>query len=488
VSGSKTQLVLGVDSSTQSTKVEIRNLHTGAVVAQSSAKHPQTTPPVSEQDPNAWWHALASCFIDVDEHLANVVGVAIAGQQHGLVMLDENGNSLRPAKLWNDTTSAPQSEALIKKLGAKHWVESCGSLPGAAFTICKLAWVAEHEPELLDRAAYIGLPHDYLNWRLTGNWTSDRGDASGTGWWSPSTNQYQTDLLGAVKGDLMDCLPKVLGPMDIAGHIKHGDFSFAADTIVGSGSGDNMGAAMGLGLKPGDVVISLGTSGTAYAVSATPTADESGIVAGFADATGHYLPLVCTLNATKVTDAVARLIGTDFDTFAELVEAAPCGAGGVVTVPYFDGERTPNKPDATGAIAGLRSDVSREQLARSAVEGVCCGLLDGVDALASAGVTMDGQLYLIGGGSQSSATRSVMATLAQRSLVVPNAAETVATGACVQAAVVFEQSISDQSNHREVAERWSLGQGTMVPVPDSKPDDELVEDVRERYRMEASQR
>ena len=478
-----TQLVLGVDSSTQSTKVEIRDLQTGAVIAQSSARHPATTPPVSEQDPEAWWQALASCFNEVNDHLSDVVGVAIAGQQHGLVILDEKGKPLRPAKLWNDTTSAPQSDALIDKLGAARWVEGCGSLPGAAFTICKLAWVAEHEPELLDKAACIGLPHDYLTWRLTGEWTSDRGDASGSGWWSPSTNEYQPELISAVRGDLIDCLPKVLGPMDVAGNVKLDGFSFAADTVVGSGSGDNMGAAMGLGLKPGDVVISLGTSGTAYAVSTTATADESGSVAGFADATGHYLPLVCTLNATKVTDAVARMLGADFNSFAALVMAAPSGAGGVVTVPYFDGERTPNKPDATGAIAGIRSDVTREQLARSAVEGVCCGLLDGVDALASAGVTMDGQLYLIGGGSQSEATRSVMATLAQRSLVVPDAAETVATGACVQAAVVFEQS-----DHAQIAERWSLGQGTVVSVPDAKQNDEAVEDVRGRYRKEASLR
>ena len=480
MSKSKASLVLGVDSSTQSTKVEIRDLQTGAVVAQSSAKHPPTTPPVSEQDPNAWWHALSSCLDDTKDHLANVVGISIAGQQHGLVMLDEKGEPLRPAKLWNDTTSAPQSEALIEKLGASRWVEGCGSLPGAAFTVCKLAWVAENEPDLMDRVTYIGLPHDYLTWRLTGEWTSDRGDASGSGWWSPSTNEYQPDLLSMVNSNLMDCVPKVLGPKDVAGHIKAEGFSFTADTIVGPGSGDNMGAAMGLGLTPGDVVISLGTSGTAYAVSTTPTADESGSVAGFADATGHFLPLVCTLNATKVTDAAARLLGADFDAFAELVMAAPSGAGGVVTVPYFDGERTPNKPDATGAIAGLRSDVSREQLARSAVEGVCCGLLDGIDALEQAGVTMDGQMYLIGGGAQSQATRSVMATLAQRSLLVPDAAETVATGACVQAAVVYEQS-----DHAQVAERWSLGQGTMVPVPDAKPDDDPVTDIRERYRTEA---
>lgn len=480
MSKKKAALVLGVDSSTQSTKVEIRNLQTGAVVAQSSAKHPPTTPPVSEQDPNAWWHALSACLKETKDHLADVVGISIAGQQHGLVMLDKKGEPLRPAKLWNDTTSAPQSEALIEKLGASRWVEGCGSLPGAAFTVCKLAWVAENEPELMDRVAYIGLPHDYLTWRLTGEWTTDRGDASGTGWWSPSTNEYQSDLLTTVNSNLMDCMPKVLGPKDVAGHVKVNGFSFSADAVVGSGSGDNMAAAMGLGLVPGDVVVSLGTSGTAYAVSATPTADQSGNVAGFADATGHFLPLVCTLNATKVTDAAARLLGTDFDAFAELVMAAPSGAGGVVTVPYFDGERTPNKPDATGAIAGLRSDVSREQLARSAVEGVCCGLLDGVDALEQAGVTMDGQMYLIGGGAKLQASRSVMATLAQRTLLVPDAAETVATGACVQAAVVYEQS-----DHAQVAKRWSLGQGTRVPVPDAKDSDEPAADIRERYRTEA---
>jgi xylulokinase len=283
---------------------------------------------------------------------------------------------------------------------------------------------------------------------------TDRGDASGTGYWSPAEERWRLDLLGIVdRGrDWAPALPRVLGPIEPAGTWE------SRSTLVAAGTGDNMAAALGLGLRPGDVAISLGTSGTVFSVADQPTADASGAVAGFADATGRFLPLVCTLNATKVTDAVARLLGADHDELDRLALAAPAGAGGVVLLPYFDGERTPNRPDATGTIAGLRSDASREQVARAAVEGVTCGLLDGLDALAAAGVPITGgRLFLVGGGARSAAYRQVVADLTQRPVAVPGDAEHVATGACVQAAAVLHQRPP-----AEVAEAWGLGRGTEV--------------------------
>lgn len=456
-------LVVGVDSSTQSVKVEARSLATGALVAAGSARHPATTPPVSEQDPEAWWSALVAAFEALGDARADVVAVSVAGQQHGLVLLDDAGSVLRPAKLWNDTTSAPQADRLVASLGAERWAALTGSVPVASFTVTKLAWVAEHEPDVLARAARVMLPHDYLTWRLTGEHVTDRGDASGSGWYDPVAGRVHVELLDAATGDgagWLGRVPEVLAPTAAAGPVLPSvarELGLPAGVVVGPGSGDNMGAALGLGLRAGDVTISLGTSGTAFAVSETPTRDASGAVAGFASASGSFLPLVCTLNATKVTDTVARWLGTDAGGLASLALLAVDDPGTAILVPYFDGERTPNLPEATGTFAGLTNTTSREQLALAAHDGVLCGLLDGRDALRAAGASVDGRIFLVGGGARSAAYRQRCADLSGRTVVVPDTDETVATGAAVQAAVVAGGGGFD-----EVAERWRLGAGVTV--------------------------
>ncbi|MDH3704798.1 MAG: xylulokinase, partial [Acidimicrobiia bacterium] len=453
-------LVLGIDSSTQSTKVEVRQLADGALVAGGRGAHPPTTPPRSEQDPRAWvgalGEAIGQCGTQTD--LGAVVAVSVAGQQHGLVVLGDDDEPLRPAKLWNDTESAAEADELVRGDGPRFWADACGSVPVAAFTITKLAWLAAHEPAVFDNVEQVLLPHDFLTWWLTGEAVTDRGDASGTGWWSPREDAWDLSLLARVSDgvDWAGRLPRILGPTETAGAAgpRAQALGLPASAVVGPGTGDNMAAALGLGLAPGDLALSFGTSGTAYAVSRTPTADATGAVAGFADASGHYLPLVCTLNATKVTDAVARLLGVDHDQFDTLALDGGPGANGVVLVPYLDGERTPNRPDATGSIVGLRSDIDRPMLARAAVEGVVCGLLEGADALAAAGVdTTSGRIAMIGGGTRSAAYRRVVADLVQRRLVIPAADELVALGACVQAAMVADGVGAD-----EVARRWGLGE------------------------------
>ncbi len=474
-------LVLGIDSSTQSTKVEARDLDTGVVVARGNAAHPPTTPPVSEQDPVAWWAALTEAIAQLGDHRAEVVAMSVAGQQHGLVLLDADGAPLRPAKLWNDTTSAPQADRLVEALGAERWASATGSVPVAAFTITKLAWVADHEPELLSRIARVMLPHDYLTWRLTGRHVTDRGDASGSGWFDPTGGSVLPDLLGAAVGgdggDWLDRVPRVLGPAEAVGTIT-AEAAAALDlptgVTVGPGSGDNMGAALGLGLQSGDVAISLGTSGTVFAVSDTATHDPSGAVAGFASASGNYLPLVCTLNATKVTDTVAGWLGTDPPGLAELALAAIDDPGSALLVPYFDGERTPNLPDATGTFVGLTNTTTRAQLALGAHDGVLCGLLNGVDALRRVGATVDGRVFLIGGGSRSIAYRQRCADLLGQTITVPDSDETVAAGAAVQAAAVIGGDPLDV-----VSARWSLGSGTDVsPTADGTA-------IRQRYATES---
>ncbi len=459
-------LVAGVDSSTSATKVEVRDLDTGAVVGRGAAPHPPTQPPRSEQDPAAWWAAFESAWSQAGAPA--VAAISVAGQQHGMVALDEQRDVIRPAKLWNDTESAPDAAWLIDQLagGRKAWADACGSVPVASFTVTKLSWLHRTEPEAWARLAHVVLPHDWLTHRLTGRLTTDRGDASGTGYWSAATGSYRFELLALVDADRdwSGVVPEVLGPRDTAGEWNGAQ--------VAPGTGDNMAGALGVGLRSGDVAISIGTSGTVYSVCDQPTADASGYVAGFADATGRQLPLVCTLNATKVTDTVGRLLGAGHDELDALALATPPGAGGLTLLPYLDGERTPDRPAATGVLAGIRSDVARGQLARAAVEGVICGLLDGLDALA-AFAPADGRLILVGGGARSQAYRQVLADLSGRAVLVPRGEEQVATGACVQAAAV-----ATDAEPADVADRWSLGDGEVV---DPGPGSAAAADVRAAY-------
>lgn len=473
------RLVAGVDSSTTAAKVEVRDADTGRRWASGRWPHPTTQPPRSEQDPGSWWGALVQAWHDAGRY--DPVALSVAGQQHGLVVLDEEANVLRDAKLWNDTESADDAADLVARLGPQAWAEGCGSVPVASFTVTKLAWLRRAEPDTFARVRHVLLPHDWLTWRLTGRLVTDRGDASGTGYWSPREGRWRTDLLRVVDAavDWSSRLPTVLAPNEAAGPLS-GDAALplnlaGTDVLVGPGTGDNMAAALGSGLGPGDVLVSIGTSGTVMTVSDAPVEDPSGTVAGFADATGRWLPLVCTLNATRVTEAVARMLGaTDPEAFDELALSAPAGSGGVVCVPWFDGERTPNRPHATGSFLGLRTDLTPAQLARAAVEGVVCGLLDGLDAIPRA-AGAGGRLVLVGGGAHSRAYRRTLADLAGRPVttLAPDV-EPVALGACVQASAVL------QGVHpSDVARAWGLDQQGTTVDPDPAVDGGAI---RDRFR------
>jgi xylulokinase len=424
-------LVAGVDSSTQSCKVVIHDADTGARVRQGSAPHPGGT----AVDPQAWWLALQQA-IGQAGGLEDVAALAVAGQQHGMVCLDEQGAVVREALLWNDTRSAGAAADLVAELpgGAAAWAEAVGSVPLAAFTVTKLRWLAEHEPANADRTAAVCLPHDWLTWQLRGAagpdaLVTDRSDASGTGYWSPATGEYRADLLQLALGRTPR-LPRVLAPHEPAGQAPDG-------ALLGPGAGDNAAAALGLGAEPGDVVVSIGTSGVACAVSTTPTADPSAAVAGFADATGLFLPLVCTLNAARVLDAAAAMLRVDHAELSGLALSAPPGADGLTVIPYLEGERTPDRPHATGAVHGWRLGTSTPaHLARAAVEGMLCGLADGLDALRAQGIAV-GRLLLVGGGAQSEAVRRIAPTVLGLPVTVPQPGEYVATGAARQAAWVF---------------------------------------------------
>ena len=478
-------LVAGIDSSTQSTKVELRDLATGAVLGTGRSAHPLTVPPRSEQDPDVWWEAVVEAMAGAlgqasDRAVASdVVAIAVAGQQHGLVVLDRGGDVLRPAKLWNDTESAPDADRLVERLGAARWADTCGSVPVAAFTVTKLAWLRRCEPELFARIGHVLLPHDWLTFRMTGRFVTDRGDASGTGYWSPFEERYRLDLLALVDPapEWADRLPTVLGPWDRAGPLTAAaadSLGLVPGTTVAVGTGDNMAAALGIGLRPGETAISVGTSGTVFTTSDRPAADPTGAVAGFADATGRFLPLVCTLNATLVTEAVGRLLAVDRPDLDELALRAPAGAGGLVLVPYLAGERTPNRPGATGTLRGIRPDVDRADLARAAFEGVVCGLLDGLDALRAMGVPTDaGRLVLVGGGARSTAYRHLVASLSGRPVTIPEPDEIVSAGAALQAAAAVSRS-----GIEEITDAWGLRVGALV---EPGPDADASGEVRRRY-------
>ena len=417
-------LVAGIDCSTQSTKVLVCDAATGQVVRSGSAPHPDVT----EIDPAVWAAALESA--SSGGLLDDVAAISVGGQQHGMVALDEAGEVVRPALLWNDTRSARAATELIAELGGpEKWAEAVGSVPVASFTVTKLRWLAEHEPELAERVATVMLPHDWLTAGLStdglGGAHTDRGDASGTGYWSPSTGDYRTDLLRLAFGREL-ALPPVAAPAVPVGRT-------AAGAVLGPGTGDNMAAALGLGAVTGDVTVSIGTSGVVAAVSETPTADASGLVAGFADGTGRFLPLVCTLNAARVLSTTATLLGVDLARLDELALSTP-DSGGLVLLPFLDGERTPDLPDARGLLTGLtRVNATPARLARAAVEGLLCGLADGLDALRAQGVPIR-RAMLIGGGARSVALRALAPAILGVPVVLPEPGEYVALGAARQAA------------------------------------------------------
>ena len=364
-----------------------------------------------------------------------------------MVCLDSDGSVIRPALLWNDTRSAGAAVELIRSAGggdpaagAQYWAHATGTVPVASLTVTKLRWLSENEPENAAKVAAVCLPHDWLTWRLAGfgpgsgaeglaALATDRSDASGTGYYSTAEGGYLPEVLSAALGHV-PALPRVLGPLETAGRTPEG-------SLLAAGAGDNAAAALGAGAGLGDVVMSLGTSGTVFAVSDTPAADASGLVAGFADAAGHYLPLVCTLNATRIFDATAALLGVDLPEFNQLALSAEPGAGGLTLVPYFDGERTPNLPDATGSLHGItRANYTPANLARAAVEGVVCSLADGLAALQVQGVAVR-RILLVGGGAQSAAVQEVAAGLLGTHITVPQPGEYVADGAARQAAAAL---------------------------------------------------
>lgn len=453
------QLVAGVDSSTQGCKLAIVDFDSGKIVREGRASHPVGT----EVHPDSWWDALLSCINSVGG-IGDVSAISISGQQHGLVALDSNGCVVRKALLWNDNRSAPSARALIEEVGGPDvYAKRVGIVPVASFTASKLRWVRDNEPENAARIAAVALPHDWLTWRLLGYGpenpnlealTTDRSDASGTAYWSGETKSYDAELFFHALGRPMRVargaivaessvipgsviVPRVLQPEERAGAMPNGK------TIVGAGTGDNAGGALGLEINPGDAVVSLGTSGAVF----TPLehslgdGDPTGVVAGFSSASGTHLPLVCTLNGARILVAAAKMLRLEEgpNALTSLALAAPSGSDGLVVLPYFEGERTPNLPTATASMHNMTlANMTPENIARAHVEALLCTMAQALDAIGKSSRSENEKVrrvLLIGGAAANRAVQEIAASVfTVEEIHVPEPNEYVARGAALQAA------------------------------------------------------
>jgi len=438
--------VLGIDSSTQSCKAVLVDASSGEIVDQARAGHPGGT----QVDPAQWIEALEEATAGLVE---KADAVAVAGQQHGMVTLDKDNNTVREAMLWNDVSSADAAQQLVDELGgAQDTVDLTGSVLVASFTGTKLRWLRDNEPDNAKRVSKVVLPHDYLTWHLGGReeLTTDHGDASGTGYYSTRERRFVPELAEQFLGHSVQ-LPRIAEPNEIVGRTSTG-------AAIAAGTGDNMAAALGLDLQPGDVCVSVGTSGVASAWSETSVHDATGLVTGFADAAGAYLPLACTLNGAKVLDFAANLLGVDHHGLSEMALA---GNSTVTLLPYFDGERTPNRPHATGLLTGLRTDTTREDFARGVVEGLLCSMLDAINAVENAMGHKAKRVLLTGGAARSKAMQQLAPSIFGVDVVLPAPGEYVALGAARQAA----WALSGEKN----PPRWEMA-GMTTYQGESNPD------------------
>ncbi len=423
------KLVAGIDSSTQSVKVVIKDAITGQLIREGKAAHPDGT----SVHPSHWISALNKA-IESAGGLSDIGAISVAGQQHGFIPLDQNGEVIREALLWNDLRSAQAAQDLNQEFGgAATTAQAIGSLLVASFTVTKLRWMVDSEPENAKKLAAIALPHDWISWQLQGGRDfeklfTDRSDASGTGYFAADTNMYRRDLLAiALRKERDIYLPKVAKFDQFAGVTTSG-------IPIAAGAGDNAAAGFGLGAKSGDLIISLGTSGTAFFVSDTPSKDPSGEVAGFADLTGRYLPLVCTLNAARVLDALSKLLGKSHDEIGKLALAAKPGCDGLTMLGYFEGERTPNRPDAKGLLAGItNSNLTAENIARAGIEAIICGLVDSITTLQSSGAQIE-RVMIVGGAAKNPGVGPIASAILGRPVMTFPPREFVADGAARQAA------------------------------------------------------
>lgn len=440
-------MFLGIDCGTQGTKAIVLDAVSGQVLGQGSAPHELISGANGrrEQDVQQWLaafeQATAGALAQAGVSGAQILGVGVSGQQHGLVLLDEHGQVLRPAKLWCDTESAAENDRLLEYLGGESGsLQRLGIAIAPGYTVSKLLWTQEQHPAIFERIDRILLPHDYLNYWLTGRCVSEYGDASGTGYFNVRSRQWDLAILEHIdpSGRLCRALPELIDahqPVGVILPVIARRLGINPATVVSSGGGDNMMGAIGTGnIKPGAITMSLGSSGTVYAYADQAQVSEQASVATFCSSSGGWLPLICTMNLTNATSAVRELLGLDITAFNRAVDQAPIGAQGVSMLPFLNGERVPALPHATGSILGLdATNLTQANLCRAAVEGTTFGLRYGLDLLRASGIKSD-NIRLIGGGAKSAVWRQIVADIMDTPVICTEQAEAAALGAAIQAA------------------------------------------------------
>lgn len=458
---------LGLDVGTQGTKALLLDVERGRVVARASSAYGliEGLPAgAAEQHPDTWARAIAACvrqvFAESGAAPSELAGVGVSGQQHGCVVLDEHGAVLRPAKLWCDTSTAAEARELSQRLGR--------SVP-TGFTASKLLWLARREPDVFARVRRVLLPHEWVNFRLTGRASAEAGDASGTGWFDVHARRYDLRALAAIDPRSSECLPELIASDALAGVLTSdgarwlGLDSSAAGAGVSAGGGDNMLSAIGSGaVEPGPAVLSLGTSATVFAYSSQACVDPQGLIAPFCDSTGGWLPLLCVMNATGVLEEVRAAFGANFDELTRAAEDAPPGCAGVSFVPFLVGERVPDLPQASGALLGLRPGGLRAgNVFRAALEGVAFNLANGVERLRAMGVRIE-SLRAVGGGARNELWRRILASVLEAPLEVLAEPEAAALGAALQVNWARRRAAGEALRLAELVEPWVAREGAPV--------------------------
>ncbi|MFJ4919543.1 FGGY family carbohydrate kinase [Streptomyces sp. NPDC088725] len=463
-------IVAGLDSASGFTRIVVCDADTGAVLRQGYAPHPVEAKAV-EVDPQAWLLSLGEAASG--GLLEGVQAIGVSAQQHGMVALDQQGNPVRAALLGNDKRAQVAAADLVDGLGGRQaWAEAVGSVPQSGQVVAKLRWMARNEPEAARRTALVMQPHDWLVWQLLGRparRTTDRGAASGTGYWSAATGAYRPDLVELALGHPV-ALPDVLGPAEAAGTTPEG-------LLISAGTGETMAAAFGLGVGIGDAVVSLGASGSVMAVHHEALADPSGMITSFADATGMHLPVVHTVNAVRVLRGTSALLGTeDLNELSALALKSTPGSSGLVFLPYLEGERTPHLPHTAGTLSGLRRESMKpEHLARAAFEGMLCSLADAMDVLRGRGVEVR-RVFLLGAAAGLPAVQAAAPSIFGAQVVVPEPAEYAALGAARQAAWALGAARGNLSPHQPPA--W---QGAEAQAFEAGEDGPVGASVRQQY-------
>ncbi len=470
------QLFIGIDSGTQGTKVIVFSRERGEIVSSAYVAHEiiEDDKGKREQEPAWWVSACSQAMMEVISQKGisadQVKAIGVSGQQHGMVPLDEKGHVIRPAKLWCDTETVPQCEELTAKMGGDaRVIDIIGNIIAPGFTAPKILWLKQNEPENYQKLKSILLPHDYLNYWLTGEKTTESGDASGTAYFDITRREWSEAILDAIdpSGGLIDCLPTLIESGDPCGEVKADiceRFGFSQGVLVSSGGGDNMMAAIGTGnVVDGTVTASLGTSGTIFSFSSSPVIDRKGELAAFCSSSGGWLPLVCTMNVTVSTELTRELFQLSVEELNRKVSQAEIGSQGIVLLPYFNGERTPQLPNARATLHGLSTtNFTAANLCRAAMEGATFGLKYGLEVMRQQGISPR-EIRLVGGGAKSAVWRQMVADIFDCPVICPRAEEAGAFGAAIQAMWCYQNACGQSCELKEITDRYvSLDNKTAV--------------------------